>query len=91
MAQVVSISKPDLSAMTKLWQSTGNTSILVSLCLLTSTGWVFSRVSYGDDLDGLCFIMERGEQDFFTVDGVGLGIMAGDMVIGEDESENIIV
>jgi hypothetical protein len=79
-AQVVSIIKPDLSAMTKLWQSTGKTSLLISLCLDTSTGWVISSVSAGDDLVALLFIMERGEQDFFTLDVVGLGIMAGEMV-----------
>ena len=79
-AQVVSISKPDLSAMTKLWQSTGNTSVLVSLCLDTSTGWVISSVSTGGDLVALGFIMERGEQDFFTLEVEGLGMMAGDMV-----------
>ena len=79
-AQVVSISRPDWSAMTKLWQSTGNTSLLVSLRLDTSTGWVISSVSAGDDLVTIGFIMERGEQDFFTIDVVGLGMMAGDMV-----------
>ena len=66
--------------MTKLWQSTGNTSLLVSLRLDTSTGWVISSVSAGDDLVTIGFIMERGEQDFFTLDVVGLGMMAGDMV-----------
>ena len=72
---MVSITRPHLRAMTRLWESTVKTS---NLRLATSTDWLISMVGAKDSI---VFIMERGEQDFliFTLN-VGLGVMAGDIV-----------